>query len=30
MSRIWWKAVHGKDAEPPGPHRHPIKVDDDD
>jgi DNA-binding beta-propeller fold protein YncE len=29
MSRIWWKAVHGKDAEPPGPHRYP-KVDRDD
>src|SRR5262249_46496597 len=30
MSRIWWKAVHGRDAEPPGVHRRIERRDDDD
>jgi len=31
MSRIWWKSVHGRDAEPPGVHhRTQIAHDDDD
>jgi YVTN family beta-propeller protein len=34
MSRMWWKAVHGRDAEPPGKPRPSLKpsrkVDDDD